>query len=111
MFLLAATTGNVVARSEVSKKTSCYEIKNEVPSKKYSCVATDAGGAGTMVTIYNFNNKKYEIVITDDLPTPEMNKLPVIGYARDKSLKRTEDENKVAYYCYVTKKEHICASQ
>lgn len=109
------STEYVAAREEVTKKTQCVEVKNDINGKKYSCLATDTGGAGVSVLIYSFNHKKYEIVITSDPDTNEevfeMNDLPVVGYMRDKSFKKTENERSKAYYCYVTKKEHICAAQ
>lgn len=114
LFVLV-TTGFAAARPEVTKKTKCVEVRNDIKSKQYSCLATDTGGAGVSVLIYEFNQKKYEIVHTSDIDTGdevfEMNDLPVIGYTRDRSFKKTEDERKVAYYCYVTKKEHICSGQ
>lgn len=114
VFLLV-TTEYVAARPEVSKQTSCYEVMNDLPSKKFTCKVTSGGGAGTSALIYSFNHKSYQILhYSDDESFEEkfeMNNLPVVGYARDKAFKKTEVESKVAYYCYVTKKEHICAVQ
>lgn len=114
LFVLV-TSQNVFARPEVSKKTQCFEVVNQAKGHSYSCMATNTGGAGVSVLIYSFNNKKYEIVETSDAETGdeiyEMNDLPVFGYARDKAFRETEDKSKVAYYCYLTKKDHICAVQ
>jgi hypothetical protein len=114
LFVLV-TTQHVAARPEVTKKTQCVEVVNQAKSQSYTCLATNTGGAGVNVLIYAFNHKKYEIVETTDADTgdeiKEMNDLPVFGYARDRVFKETEDKSKVAYYCYLTKKEHICAVQ
>lgn len=114
-FLVLVTTGYAAARPEVTKKTQCVEVGSDKKSKEYPCLATETGGAGISVLIYSFNKKEYHIVESYDLAKDaeifDMNNLPVVGYMRDKSFKKTDDERKKAYYCYVTKKEHICSVQ
>lgn len=101
----------VNAMPEVDSMTICYGVdSNDKQSFKAPCIVTNTGGGGSLVTIYQFNNKEYTIVSEDS--GNWLNDEPFEGYTRGVFFERlSPSEMDYSYFCYQSKSVHFCSKQ
>lgn len=98
------------AGPEIDHMTICYGVNSkDKMSFKKPCIVTNTGGSGTIVTIYQIDNKEYTIVHEDG--GDWLNDKPYKGYLRDAFFRRTKDTDDYSYYCYQSKIAHFCSKQ
>lgn len=99
------------ARPATDKMTICYGVdKQDKMSFKTPCIATNTGGAGVMVLIYQINGREYLIESSDD--GDFLNGRAYTTYLRDAFFGRVPDSSDAySYYCYKSKAAHFCSQQ
>lgn len=109
IFILGSNQSS--ARPEVDKITICYGVdKQDNMSFRTPCIATNTGGAGINILIYQFKDKEYAIESSDF--GEYLNGEPYTTYVRDAFFNRNHDDSdSYSYFCYQSKTAHFCSKQ
>ncbi|WP_230656894.1 hypothetical protein [Psychrobacter sp. I-STPA10] len=98
------------ARPAIDTMTICYGVNNQDGmAYRTPCIATDTGGAGSNILIYQIKDKEYWIV--EEEGGEWLNNEPYETYVRDAFFHRTGDNDEYSYFCYQSASAHFCSKQ